>query len=50
LVGIGWHWLEFTGIVGIGTLGQDYQFLYDAGIVAVFVPGTVISEEGTKIL
>jgi methylmalonyl-CoA mutase len=29
---------------------QDYQYLYDAGVVAVFGPGTVISEAGIKIL
>ncbi len=29
---------------------QDYQFLYDAGVIAIFGPGTVISECGIKML
>ncbi|MCK9167625.1 MAG: methylmalonyl-CoA mutase [Bacteroidales bacterium] len=29
---------------------QDYQFLYDAGVVAVFGPGTRIPDAGIKIL
>lgn len=29
---------------------QDYQFLYDAGVVGVFGPGTVISEAAIEIL
>ncbi|MEI7594895.1 MAG: methylmalonyl-CoA mutase [Bacteroidota bacterium] len=29
---------------------QDYKFLYDSGVVAVFGPGTVISEAGIKML
>ncbi len=29
---------------------QDYQFLYDAGVVAVFGPGTKIPEAGIKML
>jgi methylmalonyl-CoA mutase len=29
---------------------QDYQFLYDAGVTAVFGPGTRITEAGKKIL
>ncbi len=37
-------------IVGGVIPAQDYQFLYDAGVVAVFGPGTVISEAGIKIL
>lgn len=37
-------------IVGGVIPHQDYQFLYDAGVVAVFGPGTVISEAGIKIL
>ncbi|HPE34521.1 MAG TPA: methylmalonyl-CoA mutase [Bacteroidales bacterium] len=37
-------------IVGGVIPSQDYQFLYDAGVVAVFGPGTVISEAGIKIL
>ena len=37
-------------IVGGVIPPQDYQFLYDAGVVAVFGPGTVISEAGIKIL
>ncbi|MBE0641918.1 MAG: methylmalonyl-CoA mutase, partial [Bacteroidales bacterium] len=37
-------------IVGGVIPHQDYQFLYDAGVVAIFGPGTVISEAGIKIL
>ncbi|PID91039.1 MAG: methylmalonyl-CoA mutase [Bacteroidetes bacterium] len=29
---------------------QDYQFLYDAGVIAVFGPGTKVSEAGKDIL
>jgi methylmalonyl-CoA mutase len=29
---------------------QDYQFLYDCGVVAIFGPGTVISVAGIKML
>ena len=29
---------------------QDYQFLYDAGVTAVFGPGTIIAEAAIKIL
>ncbi len=29
---------------------QDYQFLYDAGVVGVFGPGTSVSQAGIKIL
>jgi methylmalonyl-CoA mutase len=29
---------------------QDYQFLYDAGVVAIFGPGTVISKAGVQML
>jgi len=29
---------------------QDYQFLFDAGVAAIFGPGTVISETGIKML
>ena len=29
---------------------QDYQFLYDTGVAAIFGPGTVISETGIKML
>ncbi|MBE9481194.1 MAG: methylmalonyl-CoA mutase [Bacteroidetes bacterium] len=29
---------------------QDYDFLYKAGVVAIFGPGTVISEAGIKML
>ncbi len=29
---------------------QDYQFLYDAGVTAVFGPGTKISAAGKEIL
>jgi methylmalonyl-CoA mutase len=37
-------------IVGGVIPHQDYQFLYEAGAVAIFGPGTVISEAGIKIL
>ena len=37
-------------IVGGVIPHQDYQFLYDAGVVAIFGPGTVISDAGIKIL
>jgi len=29
---------------------QDYQYLYDAGAVAIFGPGTVITEAAIKML
>jgi methylmalonyl-CoA mutase len=37
-------------IVGGVVPHQDYQFLYDAGAVAIFGPGTIISEAAIKIL
>jgi len=37
-------------IVGGVIPPQDYQFLYDSGVVAIFGPGTVISEAGIKML
>ncbi len=37
-------------IVGGVIPSQDYQFLYDAGVVAIFGPGTVISNAGISIL
>ncbi len=37
-------------IVGGVIPHQDYQFLYDAGVVAVFGPGTKIPEAGIKML
>ena len=37
-------------VVGGVIPSQDYQFLFDAGAVAVFVPGTKISEAAIKIL
>jgi len=37
-------------IVGGVIPHQDYQFLYDAGVVAIFGPGSVISEAGVSIL
>ncbi len=37
-------------IVGGVIPHQDYEFLYDAGVVAIFGPGTIISEAGVKIL
>jgi methylmalonyl-CoA mutase len=29
---------------------QDYQFLYDAGVVGIFGPGTVIAKAAIEIL
>ncbi len=37
-------------IVGGVIPPQDYQFLYDEGVVAIFGPGTVISEAGVRML
>ena len=37
-------------IVGGVIPPQDYQFLYDNGVVAIFGPGTVITEAGVKML
>ena len=37
-------------IVGGVIPNQDYKFLYDKGVAAVFGPGTVISEAAQKIL
>ncbi|MCK9203975.1 MAG: methylmalonyl-CoA mutase [Bacteroidales bacterium] len=37
-------------IVGGVIPHQDYEFLYKAGAVAIFGPGTVISEAGIKLL
>jgi methylmalonyl-CoA mutase len=37
-------------IVGGVIPSQDYQFLYDCGVVAVFGPGTVITQAGIKML
>jgi len=37
-------------IVGGVIPPQDYQFLYDAGVAAIFGPGTVISEAGVNML
>ncbi len=37
-------------IVGGVIPHQDYQFLYDKGVAAVFGPGTVIAEAGIKML
>ncbi len=37
-------------IVGGVIPPQDYQFLYDAGVVAIFGPGTVISKAGVQML
>ena len=37
-------------IVGGVIPHQDYQFLYNAGVAAIFGPGTVISEAGIKML
>ncbi len=37
-------------IVGGVIPAQDYQFLYDSGVVAIFGPGTVITEAGVNML
>jgi len=37
-------------IVGGVIPPQDYQFLYDAGVVAIFGPGTVIASAGIQML
>jgi methylmalonyl-CoA mutase len=37
-------------IVGGVIPPQDYQYLYDKGVVAIFGPGTVISEAGVSML
>ncbi|HAG16007.1 MAG TPA: methylmalonyl-CoA mutase, partial [Bacteroidales bacterium] len=37
-------------IVGGVIPAQDYQFLYDAGAVAIFGPGTVISDAAIRLL
>ena len=37
-------------IVGGVIPAQDYQFLYDAGVMGVFGPGTVISDAAIKML
>ncbi|MCP4553399.1 MAG: methylmalonyl-CoA mutase [Bacteroidetes bacterium] len=37
-------------IVGGVIPPQDYDFLYKAGVVAIFGPGTVVTESGIKIL
>ncbi len=37
-------------IVGGVIPAQDYQYLYDAGVVGVFGPGTVISDAAIKLL
>jgi methylmalonyl-CoA mutase len=37
-------------IVGGVIPPQDYQFLYDAGVVGIFGPGTVIADASIKIL
>lgn len=37
-------------IVGGVIPAQDYSYLYDAGVAAVFGPGTIISEAATEIL
>ncbi len=37
-------------IVGGVIPPQDYQFLYDAGVVGIFGPGTVIADAGIKML
>ncbi len=37
-------------IVGGVIPHQDYEFLYESGVVAIFGPGTVISEAGVQML
>ena len=37
-------------IVGGVIPSQDYQFLYDAGVMGIFGPGTVIADAGIKML
>jgi len=37
-------------IVGGVIPPQDYEFLYEAGVAAIFGPGTVVSEAAIKIL
>ena len=37
-------------VVGGVIPAQDYDFLYDAGAIAIFGPGTVISDSAIKIL
>ncbi|MAZ94024.1 MAG: methylmalonyl-CoA mutase [Lentimicrobiaceae bacterium] len=37
-------------IVGGVIPPQDYQFLYDVGVVAIFGPGTVVSDAGISLL
>ncbi len=37
-------------IVGGVIPSQDYQFLYDAGVIGIFGPGTVIADAAIKIL
>jgi methylmalonyl-CoA mutase len=41
---------DIVTIVGGVIPPQDYQFLFDAGVLGVFGPGTVISEAATEIL
>jgi methylmalonyl-CoA mutase len=45
------HGREDIMIIAGGVIpAQDYQFLYDAGVTAIFGPGSKISEAGKKIL
>jgi methylmalonyl-CoA mutase len=37
-------------IVGGVIPPQDYDFLYKTGVLAIFGPGSVISDAGTKLL
>ncbi|GAA0880698.1 methylmalonyl-CoA mutase [Algoriphagus jejuensis] len=42
---------EDIQVVAGGVIPQkDYEFLFDAGVIAVFGPGTVLSEAATEIL
>jgi methylmalonyl-CoA mutase len=34
----------------ISSINSDYQYLYDAGVVAIFGPGTNVAAAGKKIL
>ena len=39
------------GVVAGGIIPEhDHQFLYDAGVMAIFGPGTIISDAATKLL
>lgn len=45
------HGMKDTVVVCGGVIPeQDYQFLYDAGVSAVFGPGTVISRAAIEMI